>query len=171
MTCLPSVFHLSIHGQRPSGPSALRRLIRLSLPHGQCLCVPCVCMRVSVCAVYGWHKQFFCCDITYVLQSHLCGTTAVFSASCHLFLSEISRDLQREVALIWWGAQPQPAHRLRYREVYFTWKYRYFSQNKFQSKQDMLFERWRIWSNTICFIYFDSATTVAPDWSIIVRNI
>lgn len=77
MTCHPSVFHLSIHRHRPSGPpSALRHLIWLSLHHGLRLCVvylsvcvfACVCVGVS--AVYGWHKQFFCCDITFIWQSH-----------------------------------------------------------------------------------------------------
>lgn len=34
-----------------------------------CFCV-CACVCKCECRMYGWHKQFFCCDITFILQSH-----------------------------------------------------------------------------------------------------
>lgn len=165
--CLPSV-----HPQAAaSGPSALRHLIRLSLHHGQCLCFPCVYVCVCVCRVRVTQAVLLLWYHLCFTEPPLCGTTAGFYASRHLFLSEISRDLQKEEALIWWGAQPQPVQKLRYREVYFTLQYRYFSQNKLQSNQYMLFERWRIWSNTICVFVMIQRLLLSPVWSIIVRNI
>lgn len=104
-TCHPSLFHLSLHRQRPSGPPAQLRDVwsnclsivgfACGLRVWACTCVHvCECrVRVTQAVLLLWYHLHF-------TEPPLGGTTAVFSASRHLFLAEISRDLWKDVDLV-----------------------------------------------------------------------